>query len=143
MTVATDAHYLKPLPRPSLESRPFWEAARAHRLVIQKCKSCGRFWFPPSARCVHCLSTDHDWAEVAGTGRVFSFVTYHRLYHPGWEGELPYVVAVIALDEGPRLLSTVTGCPPGAVACDMPVRVVFDDVTPEVTLPKFAPAGGR
>ena len=140
MSTETEHAYLKPLPRPSAESQPFWDAAREHRLMLQKCRACGKFWFPPSQRCVHCLSEEHDWTEVKGTGKVFSFVTYQRLYHPGWDGELPYVVAVIALDEGPRILSTVTGIPADRVACDMPVRVVFDDVTPDVTLPKFAPA---
>jgi uncharacterized OB-fold protein len=139
VSAATQDAYLKPLPRPSAESRPFWEAARDHRLVMQKCKSCGRFWFPPSRCCIHCLSGEHEWTEVKGTGKVFSFVTYRRLYHPGWEGELPYVVAVIELEEGPRLLSTVTGVAADRVACDMPVRVVFDDVSPGVTLPKFTP----
>jgi uncharacterized protein len=140
MTLETEAPYLKPLPRPSVESQPFWDAARAHRLMLQKCRSCGKFWFPPSQRCMHCLSGEHDWTEVKGTGRVFSFVTYHRLYHKGWKTDLPYVVAVIELDEGPRLLSTITGCPVDKVACDMRVKVVFDDVTTDATLPKFAPA---
>jgi uncharacterized OB-fold protein len=70
---------------------------------------------------------------------VFSFVTYQRLYHKGWEGELPYVVAVIALDEGPRILSALTGIAPEDVKCDMAVKVVFDDVTDDATLPKFTP----
>ncbi len=131
--------YAKPLPRPSTESRPFWEAAREHRLVLQKCGACARFWFPPSRCCPHCRSAKNDWTEVKGTGKVFSFVTYHRLYHPGWERDLPYVVAVIELDEGPRLLSTVTGIAAERVQCDMPVRVVFEDVTDDVTLPKFTP----
>jgi uncharacterized OB-fold protein len=130
----------KPLPRPSAESQPFWDAARDHKLMLQKCGACGKFWFPPSIRCVHCLSDDHSWTAVAGTGRVFSFVTYQRLYHKGWEGELPYLVAVIELDEGPRLISTLTGIAAADVACDMRVTVVFDDVTDDVTLPKFAPA---
>ena len=137
MTVDVKGAYAKPLPRASAESRPFWDAAREHRLVLQKCKTCGSFWFPPSQRCPHCLSAEHAWTEVAGTGRVFSFVIYHRLYHKGWQGELPYVVAVIELDEGPRLVSALTGCPVDRVACDMRVRVLFDDVTPDVTLPKF------
>ncbi|MFM2129758.1 MAG: hypothetical protein RL477_1304 [Pseudomonadota bacterium] len=132
--------YAKPLPRPSAESKPYWDAAREHRLVIQKCNSCGRFWFPPSQRCAHCLSDDYAWTSVQGTGKVFSFVTYQRLYHKGWDGEVPYVVAVIELDEGPRLLSNITGIAPEKVACDMRVRVVFDDVTPGVALPKFTPA---
>ena len=139
MSLDAEAPYLKPLPRPSVESKPFWDAARDHRLVLQKCRACGRFWFPPSQRCMHCLSGEHDWTEVAGAGRVFSFVTYQRLYHKGWKTEIPYVVAVIELDEGPRLLSAITGCPVDKVACDMRVKVVFDDVAPETTLPKFAP----
>lgn len=130
----------KPLPRPSAESQPFWDAARAHKLKLQKCNSCGEFWFPPSARCAHCLGGDFAWTEVKGTGRVFSFVTYRRLYHKGWEDDLPYVVAVVELDEGPRLLSAISGIPAEAVACDMRVKVVFDDVADGVSLPKFAPA---
>ena len=134
------ADYLKPLPRPAPESEPFWAAARDHKLVLQKCGTCGKFWFPPSRHCAHCLAAEHAWEEVSGTGRVFSFVTYQRLYHKGWEGELPYVVAVIALDEGPRILSTLTGIAAEDVECDMAVKVVFDDVTEDATLPKFAPA---
>jgi hypothetical protein len=140
MSIETDDTYRKPLPRPSAESQPFWEAARQHKLMLQKCKACGKFWFPPSLRCVHCLSGDYDWTEVVGTGRVFSFVTYQRLYHKGWDGENPYVVAVVELDEGPRLLSNVVGIPVHRVACDMRVKVTFDDVTPGVSLPKFTPA---
>jgi uncharacterized OB-fold protein len=132
--------YLKPLPHPAPESEPFWAAAKEHKLKIQKCNGCGNYWFPPSEHCPECLSADNTWVEASGKGRVFSFVTYQRLYNKGWEGEIPYVVALIELDEGPRLLSNLTGIAPEDVACDMAVKVVFDDVTPDVTLPKFAPA---
>ena len=131
--------YLKPLPRPSLEGQPFWDAAREHKLKLQKCGDCGKFWFPCSTRCNHCRSGNFAWEEVSGRGKVFSFVVYHRLYHKGWADELPYVVAVIELEEGPRILSTVTEIPALDVVCDMPVKVVFDDVAPDVTIPKFAP----
>ena len=77
--------------------------------------------------------------KSAGKGRIFSFVIFHRLYHKGWDGEIPYVVAIIELDEGARMLSNVIGIPVQAVKCDMPVKVVFDDVTEELTLPKFSP----
>jgi uncharacterized OB-fold protein len=96
--------------------------------------------FPPSGHCPACGSAAHEWVDLSGAGRVFSFVVYHRLYHKGWESELPYVVAVIELAEGPRILSALTGIAPGDVVCDMAVKVVFDDVTGDVTLPKFAPA---
>jgi uncharacterized OB-fold protein len=106
---------------------------------MQCCQSCGVFRFPPAVLCPECLSARVEWKAVGGRGKIFSFVVFHRLYHPGFEGELPYTVALIELEEGPRLVSNVVGCPPAEVACDMPVEVVFEDVTPEVTLPKFRP----
>ena len=132
--------YLKPLPVPSPETEPFWRAARAHHLSLPKCGDCAMVRFPPSGHCPACGGTAHEWVDLSGAGKVFSFVVYHRLYHKGWEGELPYVVAVIELAEGPRLLSTLTGIAPGDVVCDMAVQVLFDDVTQDVSLPKFAPA---
>jgi uncharacterized OB-fold protein len=77
---------------------------------------------------------------VSGRGKVFSFVVFHRVYHPAWEGDVPYVVALIELAEGPRLLSNVVGVPVDQVRCDMAVKVVFDDVAKDVALPKFTPA---
>jgi len=80
------------------------------------------------------------WCEVAGRGKVFSYVVFHRVYHPGFTDDVPYVVALIELEEGPRMLSNIVGIPAEKVACEMPVRLVFDDITAETTLPKFAPA---
>jgi uncharacterized OB-fold protein len=134
------AEYLKPLPIPSPESEPFWEGARDHKLKIQKCNECGETWFPPSTLCDHCGSRNHRWVNAAGTGTVHSFVTYHRIYHKGWEGELPYVVAIIELAEGARMFAPLVGIDPDQVKCDMPVRVVYDDVTEDCTIPKFEPA---
>jgi uncharacterized OB-fold protein len=78
------------------------------------------------------------FADVSGRGKVYSFVTFHRVYHPGFEGDVPYVVALIELEEGPRLLSNVIGVAPEDVRCEMPVEVVFEDVG-EATIPKFRP----
>jgi uncharacterized protein len=136
----TAAKPRKPLPRPAPESVPFWEAANNHRLELPRCNACGKFWFPPSRSCPHCLAADFAWTPVSGRGTVFSFVVFHRVYHPAYEGEVPYVVALIALEEGPRMLSNVVGIPPEQVRCDMPVKVVFDDVADGVALPKFTPA---
>jgi len=132
--------YDKPLPTPSPESRPFWDGAKAHRLMVQKCTGCARHWHPPSVLCPGCGGRDFSWVESSGKGRVFSFVTYHRLYNKGWKDELPYVVAVVELEEGARLLSNVIGIDPAEITCDMAVEVAFDDVTEDVTLPKFRPA---
>jgi uncharacterized OB-fold protein len=128
----------KPRPRPAPESKPFWDAAREHRLLLPRCNACGQFWFPPSQRCAHCLAADFTWVEATGRGRVYSFVVFHRVYHPAFEGDVPYVVAIVELDEGPRLLSNIVGMKPDDVRCDMRVQVVFEDMD-GVTIPKFAP----
>jgi len=127
----------KPQPRPSAESAPFWEGAKAHKLLLPRCHACGKFWFPPSQRCTHCLSADFGWEDTAGRGRIYSFVVYHRVYHPGFESDVPYAVAVIELDEGPRLIANIVGTAPDAIRCDMRVRVAFED-RGEQTIPQFA-----
>ena len=132
--------YAKPIPTPSEDSRPYWEAARNHELKLQQCRECNAFRFPPAEVCSECTSDAYDWKPVSGKGRVFSFVIYHRAYHPGFQDEIPYVVGVIELDEGARMLSNVIGCKPEEVRCDMPVEVSFEDITDEMSLPKFRPA---
>lgn len=132
--------YTKPVPTPSEDSRPYWEAARNHELKLQQCRKCNAFRFPPAEVCSECTSDDYDWRQVSGKGRVFSFVIYHRAYHPGFQEELPYVVGVIELDEGARMLSNVTGCKPEEVRCDMPVEVSFEDISDNMALPKFRPS---
>lgn len=135
----SEAPKKKPTPRPSPESVPYWQAAREHRLDLPRCNACGKFWFPPSQSCPHCLAADFAWTPVSGLGKVFSFVTYHRVYHPGFAKDVPYVVALVELAEGPRLLTNIVGVPPDDVSCDMPVKVVFDDFDETVSVPKFAP----
>jgi hypothetical protein len=130
----------KPIPRPAPESVPYWEAARQHRLELPRCNACGKFWFPPSQSCPHCLASDFTWRAVSGEGKVFSFVTFHRVYHPAFAADVPYVVALVELAEGPRLLSNIVGVSPDAVRCEMPVKVTFDDVADGVSIPKFTPA---
>jgi uncharacterized OB-fold protein len=130
----------KPLPRPAPESAPYWEAAKQHRLELPRCNACGKFWFPPSQRCPHCLAGAFSWQAVSGRGKVFSFVVFHRVYHPAFAQEVPYVVALVELEEGPRLLTNIVGIAPEQVSCEMAVKAVFDDVADGVAVPKFTPA---
>jgi uncharacterized OB-fold protein len=130
----------KPVPSPAPESVPYWEAAKQHRLELPRCNSCRKFWFPPSQSCPHCLTADFSFLPVSGRGKVFSFVTYHRVYHPAFEQDVPYVVALVELEEGPRLLTNIVGVTPDKVACEMPVKVVFDDMADGVSVPKFTAA---
>ena len=102
-----------------------------------RCAGCGQFWFPPSQRCRHCLCADFAWVESKGEGRIYSFVVYHRVYHPAFEQDVPYVVAIVELDEGPRLLSNIVGTPAGEVRCDARVRVIFDECRSGMAIPQF------
>jgi uncharacterized OB-fold protein len=128
------AAYDKPLPKIDAVNRGFWEHARAQRLAMQKCRACGDLHFPPGPVCPNCLSEDQEWMPVSGRGWLESWVEFHRAYWPGFAGELPYRACLIRLEEGPILISNLVGPP---AECGDAVTVVFDPVTPEVTLPKF------
>jgi uncharacterized OB-fold protein len=131
--------YAKPLPQVGPEMAPFFEAAKRHQLVVQRCRGCGTYRFPARDQCSGCLAREADWMPVSGRGTVFSYAVMHQVYHPGFASEVPYAVVVIALEEGARLVSNLVDCPVPEIRVGMPVEVVFDDVTPEVTLPKFRP----
>jgi len=131
----------KPLPEITPEMAPFWEAARRHELVVQRCRGCGAHRFPARDLCSRCLSREAEWVRVAGRGTVFSFAVMHQVYHPGFAAEVPYAVVLVELEEGARLLSNVVGCAPEDITIGMPVEVVFEDVSGEVTLPKFRARG--
>jgi uncharacterized protein len=132
--------YKKPIPVPSLESQPYWDGLRENKLLMPRCDACGHHWFPPSLLCPHCSAENWSWAAVSGRGRVFSYVVYHRVYHPGFADEVPYAVAVIELDEGPRMISNVVGIAPDKLVCDMKVEIAYEAISTTVTLPKFKPA---
>lgn len=124
-------------------TEPYWAQARRHRLVIQHCRGCDRSWHPPLPRCPHCHSAELDWRPVSGTGSVYSFTIVYHATHVALRDAVPYVVALVALAEGPKIVANIRGCPPGDVRVGMPVRVVFEQVTDKVTLPQFAPEGER
>jgi len=130
-----------PVPVPSSETDPFWAAARERRLVLPRCDACGGHWFPPSLACPRCGFERYSWVPASGRGTVFSFVVYHRVYHRAFKEKVPYVVAVIELEEGPRLISNVVGIAPEKVRCDMPVSVVFEELRDGFRIPKFTPLG--
>ena len=129
----------KPKPRPAPESLPYWQAAKEHRLALPHCEDCDQFWFPPSRTCTHCLSTNVSFQNVSGRGKVFSFVTFHRVYRPAFAEDVPYVVALVELEEGPRVLTNILGVTHEDVRCEMPVEVVFDDYDEDIAIPKFRP----
>ena len=132
--------YQKPLPKVNADTKPFWDACRNHELRFQKCTECGHVRWPPSILCPLCYSNKTEWIHASGKGTVFSFVVYHKAFHPGFEADLPYVVAIVELQEGPYFLTNIVGCDPGEMSCEMPVDVVWEDITEEFSLPKFRPS---
>ncbi|MEI7926091.1 MAG: Zn-ribbon domain-containing OB-fold protein [Chloroflexota bacterium] len=126
-----------PLPVPNEDGAPFWEHLRAGELRIQHCTSCGRLQHPPRVLCPGCGSPDRDWAPMSGRGTVYSFVVTHQAIHPSFEGHLPYVTALVELEEGPRLATNLIDIPPGEVEIGMPVEVELVPVSDEITLPLF------
>lgn len=131
--------YTKPLPSVNADNEFFWKGCAEHALRFQKCGHCGFVRWPASFICPECHSTKAELITASGGGKIYSFVVYHVAYHPGFKDNLPYVVALVELDEGPRFLSNIVECAPGDITCDMPVEVVWDDITDEWSLPKFRP----
>lgn len=127
-----------PLPEPNEVSRPFFEGARRHVLMIQRCTRCGAYQLPGRYACDECLSGELEWVEASGRGTVFSFVVVHQRYHPAFEP--PYNVASVELEEGPRLVSSIVGVENSDIRVGMRVEAEFESASEEISLPRFRPA---
>lgn len=129
----------KPVPTLDAWTLPYWQAARDGRLLIQQCSDCGRFIFYPRQSCPFCFSDRLAWVESPGRGTVYSFTVVENNAPSAFAGDMPFVIAVVQLEEGVRMLTNIVGCSPAEVRCDLPVQVVFEPLTAEITLPKFKP----
>ena len=130
----------KPVPRPYPDTKPYWDGTKNNQLWIQTCLDCGTLQFYPRGVCSTCLSSSLSWKQGSGKGTVYSFTVNYRAPHPGFAEDVPFVTAIIELEEGVRMMSNVVQCDPDTVTIGMPVRVVFEPLTDEITLPKFRPA---
>ena len=132
------------VPTPTPDTAPFWEAAKRRELRIQHCNDCRQYYFYPRPLCRHCLSRNVEWRAVSGRGRLHTFTVNYRTGRaspfPG-----PFVIAIVELEEGPRLMTNLVDVEPdpATLRIDMPVEVVFEDITTEITLPRFRPATTR
>jgi uncharacterized OB-fold protein len=139
MSDATPA-YDKPLPELEGFSADFFGFCAAGELRFQRCDGCSAWRHVPRELCAECGSWDWSWQASSGRGTVFSWTVVGRALHPAFAGSEPYAPVIVELEEGVRLLSNVVDCPPEELEIGMPVEVVFDAVTPEVTLPRFRKA---
>ena len=129
----------KPLPEVTAELAPFFAAARESRLVLSRCRGCGERRLPPRPICSRCLGREHEWVESSGRGTIYSYNRMHQLYHPGFAGDVPYVVVLVELEDGGRIISNLRDCPSERVEIGLPVEVVFEKRSDAVTLPLFRP----
>lgn len=131
----------RPLPRMQGLTREFYAWCARSQLRFQRCSSCSAWRHVPREMCARCGSFEWRWERSSGAGRVYTWTTVERPMHPAFAGGAPYAVVVVEMDEGVRLASTVTNCPPAQLRIGMPVRVVYDRVAPGIALPRFARAG--
>jgi len=137
----TETAHAKPLPAMEGFAKEFYGWCKQNQLRFQRCTACGTWRHVPREMCAACGSWQWEWAPSSGRGTVFTWTVVARALHPAFQNDTPYAAVVIEMEEGVRLLSQVVDCAPDELAIGMPVEVVFDAVTPEITLPKFRRAG--
>jgi uncharacterized OB-fold protein len=133
----------RPLPQPiTPEAKPYWDGLRDGKLMLPRCSACATTFFYPRVVCPHCGSRDVGWTQASGRGTLHSFAIAHQSINRAMKVPPPYILAMIALEEGPRMLTNLVNVAPDpkALRCDMPVRVVFSKLTDDVTIPLWEPA---
>lgn len=127
------------IPQPTPETQHYWDGAKRGELLLQTCKSCNHTYFPPRPFCPECGSRDVEVIKASGKGRLYSYIINH-MKAPGYEP--PFAVAVVELEEGPRIMTNILECEqtPEALQLDMPLEVTFEKLSDEISLPQFKPA---
>jgi uncharacterized OB-fold protein len=119
-------------------NQPFWDAAREGRFVLPRCAACKHLMAPPVANCGSCLGRDFEWVTSSGRGSIYSFIEYFRAWIPQYEGKIPYVVAVIALDEGPRMIAGIVRESDQTVQVGARVSLLFQERDGGARVPMFS-----
>lgn len=129
------------LPQPDMETEEWWNAVKRHELVIQRCRDCQTLRHPPQATCPNCHSENREWVKVSGRGSLYTYIIVHQPVLPQWREDAPYNIVQVALEEAPyiRIVGNVVGVDNSQLKVGMPVEIVFDDVTPEDTIPRWHP----
>lgn len=136
------ADYLKPIPKSDPLTARFWNSVNGGAMEIQRCDDCATFVFYPRALCPACSSRALRWTTVSGRGSIYTFTIVHKPTNAAFKTDVPYVVAIVELQEGCRMMTNIIEVQPDPsfVKIGMPVEIVYQRVTDEVALPKFRPA---
>ncbi|MBL8531995.1 MAG: Zn-ribbon domain-containing OB-fold protein [Hyphomonadaceae bacterium] len=132
-----------PAPTPTGDSKEYWSAANDGRLILRACRTCGKPMFYPRGHCPACGSGDLEWREASGEGVVHACTIVHRAPDQAFRARAPYVIALVDLKEGPRMMANITDCPPEEVRIGMPVTVWFEARSETIAIPQFRPAQGE
>jgi hypothetical protein len=131
----------KPMPTPTHISQPFWDGLREHKVRIQYSPSTGQWVYYPRSHAPRTLAEDLEWREISGAGTVYTYTVGRRPTAPPWSESLPQLLAVVQLDEGPRLTTELVNVAPEAIKVGMRVKPVFCDVPDkDITLLRYEPA---
>jgi uncharacterized protein len=129
------------LPNITEENQLFWASLRDHDLKLPFCMRCEKAFYPPQSRCPRCLGQRLEWRQASGRARLHSWVVVHQVYDKSFADRVPYVVAAVELEEGPRLITNVVNCSPDGITADMGLKATYRDLTDEVALVQFEPDG--
>lgn len=129
-----------PIPMPVPTTQPFWDATREHRLLLQRCDA-GHVFYYARTHCPECLSNELEWIEASGKGRLYSYTVARRPQSPEFADDVPYIIAAVTLEEGPRMTSLLVEADPEHVQIEGPVEVAWDDTPDGLSMPFFRPAG--
>ena len=134
--------YNKPIPVPQGESDYYWEKAKQHELWLRQCNACGEAYFYPRDISPCCFSKDTSWVQASGNATLYTYGIAERPPHRGFAEETPYVTAIVELEEGPRMPTNIVmdEPTPEKLQIGMALKVVFEDISETIALPKFEPA---
>ena len=131
----------KPLPTVAGETKAFWDSCRRGQLVIQYCEDCDEYQWYPRGICADCWGDSVRWVQASGRGTVWTYTVTYQNRTPGFAEMVPYVLALVELEEGVRMFTNIVDCNPRDVHIGMAVEVTFQTATPQITIPYFKPAG--
>ena len=132
----------KPLPSIVGETKAYWDSCRRGQLIIQKCAACDEYQFYPRGICANCWSEEIKWITASGKGTVWTYTVTYQNRTPGFAEDVPYVLALVELEEGVRMFTNIVECNPREVSIGMPVEVTFVKATDQITIPYFRPVSG-
>ena len=138
--MTTQQTYAKPIPMITPENERYWQGCKQHELWMRACQECGPYFYPRDV-CPKCGRRDVEWRQMSGRGTLYTYAIVHRAPMPGFRGDVPFITAIVELEEGPRMMTNLIGIEPDPerIKVGMPVEVSFEDITDEISLPKFRP----